>query len=674
MDNTVILEERSGAYEKESKQDSPCGDPLKVEPTEKRATTSVVDNEHVISLLDPNTYAKAEKNAASLREDVVKVNSSKTCIVPGCNLSADRGYKFPKVGANRKLWLKACSLTSNLLPKDPYICSNHFTPEQLRLTPRGKTTLVKGAVPVLNLPNVEESLKKRPRRVKKRTYITSKSLREAKSVTSTWECNLCKFSTNKKSIILQHYKTSHINVEHFKCSVCPYSSKRPAGLHHHYKTSHSTMKDFKCDLCEYSTKSKSSLQFHLNAVHLKIKEYKCNQCSKEFTQRTHMNTHKRFYHDGIKDYKCDKCDYGCSARNKLHQHKREVHDKIKPYACDECEYSSTRQSNLKKHKMIVHLKLPTFKCKECDLKFEKRRDMQEHLKAIHKKEVSKYKCDLCDYFTVEGKNKVERHKRAVHYQIKEHICECGVASARRSNLLRHKMEAHFKVENSTGTFHCTTFLCNFNTTSREEYVSHMTGVHARKIEPGTKKDHRERKWIPSVDPDTDITDVKIPPEENEVTKGLATKELINKDVICGENSKEHVNPKANGINEECLNGGLVVTSRDIMAIHKVPSLQMASPELNKQVTEEKQLPSSEKNLTEKRSEVNSKPLVKECRSNNGNRKGVGWSMSLQKVLDVKEKPNTNNTMTTMKQIDLLQGGMTDKIRSVVTWLDQLKRR
>ena len=173
------------------------------------------------------------------------------------------------------------------------------------------------------------------------------------------------------------------------------------------------------------------------------------------------------------------------------------------------------------------------------------------------------------------------------------------------------MEAHFKVENSTGTFHCTTFLCNFNTTSREEYVSHMTGVHARKIEPGTKKDHRERKWIPSVDPDTDITDVKIPPEENEVTKGLATKELINKDVICGENSKEHVNPKANGINEEYLNGGLVVTSKEIVAIQRVPGLQVTSSEFNNKITEEKELLSNENNSTEENITVCSKPFVKE---------------------------------------------------------------
>ena len=236
------------------------------------------------------------------------------------------------------------------------------------------------------------------------------------------------------------------------------------------------------------------------------------------------------------------------------------------------------------------------------------------------------------------------------------------------------MEAHFKVENSMGTFHCTTFLCNFNTTSREEYVSHMTGVHARKIEPGTKKDHRERKWIPSVHPEIDITDVKIPPEENEETKGSATKELINKNAFCEENSKEHVHPKTNEINEKYFNGRLVVTSKDIMAIPKVPSLQVASPELNKQVTDEKQLPSSEKNLTEERSRVNSKQLLKECTSNNGNRKGVGWSMSLQKVLDVEEKSSTHNTITTMEQEGLSHRGMPDKIRSVVTWLDQLKRR
>ena len=98
-------------------------------------------------------------------------------------------------------------------------------------------------IPILHLPEVGDSHSKRvarPRKVKKSTYITSDSLKEAKSVTNTWECNLCQYSTNKRSKILLHYNISHTNVKHFKCSLCQYSSKWKSGLQNHYKSAHST--------------------------------------------------------------------------------------------------------------------------------------------------------------------------------------------------------------------------------------------------------------------------------------------------------------------------------------------------------------------------------------------------------------------------------------------------
>ena len=88
--------------------------------------------------------------------------------------------------------------------------------------------------------------------------------------------------------------------------------------------------------------------------------------------------------------------------------------------------------------------------------------------------------------------------------------------------------------------------------------------------------------------------------------------------------------------------------------------------------------SNENISTEENVTVYSKPFVKESRSHNGrvneNRKGAGRNMSLQIVPDIKETPDSHNTYTTMKHKYLSPRGMTDKIKSVGTWLDQLKRR
>ena len=122
----------------------------------------------------------------------------------------------------------------------------------------------------------------------------------------------------------------------------------------------------------------------------------------------------------------------------------------------------------------------------------------------------------------------------------------------------------------------------------------------------------------------------------------------------------------------------MVTSKEIVAIQRVPGLQVTSSEFNNKITEEKELLSNENNSTEENITVCSKPFVKESRSHigrvNENRKGAGRNMRSKMVPGEKETPDSHNTFTTIKHKYLSPQGMTDKIRSVGTWLDQLKRR
>ena len=683
--NTVIIKEVIEAIEaldRETKQDSrQIDDPLKVEPPENGATSPLVGNEHIVGL--PITEADAnnhEKNPAKKAEknELESTSKNQTCSVPGCKPSNEESYRFPKAGACLQLWLKACNVVRKDLPnaKDPRICSKHFTSEQFRLS-RGRTLLVKDAIPILNLPEVREGLNKRlvrPRKVKQSTYITSESLKEAKSVTNTWECNLCQYSTHKRSVILKHYKTSHTNVKDFKCSVCQYSTKWKWSILQHYKNAHSTIRDFKCNFCEYSTNWKNLLEQHTKAVHLNIKEYKCDQCNREFTQKRHMKTHKRFVHEGIKDHKCDKCDFGCSARNKLDQHKREIHDKIKAYVCDECGVSSSRASNLLSHKRIVHLKLPRFKCKECDFASKKLRYLQEHLTTVHNKEISKYKCELCDYFTIE-KSKLRKHKRAVHYKIKEHVCECGFATARKPNLLRHKMVVHLdfkeyqctacqfackgerglkkhqrkihntkddendtKMSKSSENFCCNSSPCTFTTGSREDMISHMTDVHDKKIEPRAKQEHRGRKRKSS--------------EQAEVLNGVPAFPWILPNEVENESPDEGTNMKPG----------------ENTAAQKVPNVRLASIS-NDEITIEKDTLAENHSLVIKgkiradalsketsEGEVDAMPNgVNKESCNKGTMVKSGGNLALQKVwmassesndeIIIEKQPFTNNTNT-----------------------------
>ena len=287
-------------------------------------------------------------------------------------------------------------------------------------------------------PEVREDVKEQePTIPPDRKQNTLSSPKGTKNAKSSWECNLCHYTTVKKSILLRHCKTAHTNVKDFNCNLCQYSTNTKMSILHHYKTAHTNMKDFKCDLCEYSTNWKKELQRHSKAVHLNIKEYKCDQCTKEFTQKGHMLSHKRMIHEGIKEYQCDKCSFGSNTRYKLEQHKREVHDQIKAHACEDCEFSTSIPSNLLKHKRVVHMN----QCEKCDFACKEKRDMVRHLMTVHN-ENQKYKCDSCEFISSKTVHDLERHKKAVHHKIRDHICDCGFATARKSNLLRHKMVVH----------------------------------------------------------------------------------------------------------------------------------------------------------------------------------------------------------------------------------------
>uniref|UniRef100_A0A8C6SF19 THAP domain-containing protein 1 n=1 Tax=Neogobius melanostomus TaxID=47308 RepID=A0A8C6SF19_9GOBI len=80
--------------------------------------------------------------------------SSLHCCVPKCTCSSRYNsclsfHCFPADNAARQLWLARIRRANFTPSRDTRVCSRHFLPRDIFITPRGKRLLKKGTVPVL---------------------------------------------------------------------------------------------------------------------------------------------------------------------------------------------------------------------------------------------------------------------------------------------------------------------------------------------------------------------------------------------------------------------------------------------------------------------------------------------------------------------------------------------
>ncbi|GIX76004.1 hypothetical protein CEXT_468971 [Caerostris extrusa] len=74
-----------------------------------------------------------------------------------------------------------------------------------------------------------------------------------------------------------------------------------------------------CNLCMYSTPKKSRMQRHMLS-HRNIRSFTCNECGQAFLHKHHLQAHLRV-HTGEKQFKCDICGQGYTRREYMERHK-----------------------------------------------------------------------------------------------------------------------------------------------------------------------------------------------------------------------------------------------------------------------------------------------------------------------------------------------------------------
>ncbi|XP_070493234.1 zinc finger protein interacting with ribonucleoprotein K-like [Chironomus tepperi] len=164
-------------------------------------------------------------------------------------------------------------------------------------------------------------------------------------------------------------------------------------------------------------------------------KYQCTKCAKLFTCRYYLQKHEYVRHTQINpnDYfECDNCNYKSKTKSLM---KARPSETFQCKFCGKiCRSSGALYGHEKTHKTVA-LK-DYLKCPHCDKSFKEKRLLKNHVQLVHEKSRMK-QCYECGFIaTCSGS--LNKHRKAVHLKIRNHICdECKQGFATNQQLLRH---------------------------------------------------------------------------------------------------------------------------------------------------------------------------------------------------------------------------------------------
>jgi len=307
----------------------------------------------------------------------------------------------------------------------------------------GVTKAVKPAV--IDFPDdLSESFKAKPFScdicLEKFAYCTS--LKKHKRLTGhglKLKCDVCNFDASNKSMVIKHWQEQHIGKKTlFPCILCDKSFPKYSALTKHKKYMHGKIA-FSCDKCEYKAPKQGILNKHISVKHEGVR-VTCELCNTNFVSMANLRVHKQNIHDGVR-YPCDKCDYSATQIQGLRGHQRVKHLGVR-YECDQCGFKATGKSNLLVHKETKH-ENRKYKCDQCDFTANHPSSLNGHVKNKHE-ETATWKCDQCEkeYAGYDGKQKLQRHKDAIHNGVRFDCDQCDHVAMYSHGLAKHKSSNH----------------------------------------------------------------------------------------------------------------------------------------------------------------------------------------------------------------------------------------
>eukprot|EP00188_Purpureofilum_apyrenoidigerum_P001404 Plantae.Rhodophyta-Purpureofilum_apyrenoidigerum.ctg17695.p1 GENE.Plantae.Rhodophyta-Purpureofilum_apyrenoidigerum.ctg17695~~Plantae.Rhodophyta-Purpureofilum_apyrenoidigerum.ctg17695.p1 ORF type:complete len:211 (-),score=35.89 Plantae.Rhodophyta-Purpureofilum_apyrenoidigerum.ctg17695:418-1050(-) len=143
-------------------------------------------------------------------------------------------------------------------------------------------------------------------------------------------------------------------------------------------------------------------------------------------------------------YSCYMCELECSSMDDLKEHVFREHAGVAPtLTCDLCSLEFKQRNRLERHKRAVHEKRRPFKCTTCDILFAEKNNLLAHMDTVHERK-RPFACSTC-HSRFGRKNNLQRHVQTVHEKRRPFKCPCcNMSFGEKGNLLTHKRRKHAK--------------------------------------------------------------------------------------------------------------------------------------------------------------------------------------------------------------------------------------
>lgn len=422
-----------------------------------------------VKLVFPSPEVEAE--IAKQQLIAMTVNPTRVCI------STVKDYIFTKIKNEEEYETQDSTIFQSFITiddfKDENECDENPLEDQENFEPEID----------LDMKSVKKEIvrKTQPKRLNVRKKPT---LIIRKPISSSYDCDLCEFTTDKKNKILSHIRHHASSMRH-KCKTCSELFTTRMNLHNHsmkrhgrgvigsveYSKSssectichrlfseerlkfHKKLHDspsFTCDKCAKRFRSQSALEKHFANNHLSDKKFTCTTCGKSFKKLTILKQHEDI-HNPIKIYvQCEICNTMMQVKSlKLHMEiKHGDRYAEKSHVCA-CGKSFRYPKQYEKHYEAVHQKVNRgiiYPCSDCDLSFNRRNELREHsfqhfsgkifecdcgMKfkkqklltihlTVHKK--NRWPCDGCT-LTFKTRGGRRKHQAKIHGQVVEEVVE-----------------------------------------------------------------------------------------------------------------------------------------------------------------------------------------------------------------------------------------------------------
>ena len=112
------------------------------------------------------------------------------------------------------------------------------------------------------------------------------------------------------------------------------------------------------------------------------------------------------------------------------------------FACDRCPKTFKKKNKLSRHIKETHLNLKEFTCSICNKSFKRNSHLKRHI-VVHSSEPKPYKCLYVNcLLRFSDKYHLERHIKVKHKNIKFECSACGLSFDKKLFLFKHNFQSH----------------------------------------------------------------------------------------------------------------------------------------------------------------------------------------------------------------------------------------